>query len=43
MIAGYVVLWLVVIVLVMKPLTVSLTSGIGGSGGCSHHHCSPAR
>ena len=32
-IAGHAVLWLVVILLVMKPLTASLTIGIGGSGG----------
>lgn len=32
-ISGHVVLWLVVILLVAKPLTASLTIGIGGSGG----------
>ena len=32
-IAGHEVLWLVVVLLVMKPLTSSLTIGIGGSGG----------
>ena len=32
-IAGHEVLWLVVILLVAKPLTASLTIGIGGSGG----------
>jgi CIC family chloride channel protein len=32
-ISGHVVLWLVLVLLVAKPLTASLTIGIGGSGG----------